>query len=64
MLYNSQAKPQALYNMSMLTALQSQIYFYGKVLMSREIEKKKLNIVHNAVKGTLAGMAVHLVEMT
>lgn len=46
----------------MSTEVEEQLYFYTMYSMSRELGRKKLNIVRDAVNSTLACMAPHFVQ--
>lgn len=46
----------------MSTGFLARLYFHGTNSLSRKVAKKRLNIVHNAVRSTLAGIAVQLVQ--
>lgn len=62
MLSNGQAMAHIPCKMSAPKAFEAQPYFRAMSLMSREVEKKKPNIVQNVVNGMLAGMAVQVVQ--
>lgn len=55
---NSQAKAHLPYDMSVATAFEAKLYLHALALMSREVKRKKPNVVQNAIKSTTAGVAV------
>lgn len=57
-----QAKPPMLYEVSLPKAFEAQLYCFELALMSKEVVRKKLNIVQNVVNTTLGGMLFHLVQ--
>lgn len=59
-LVNSQAKTQIMYETSVPTVFKTQLYSHAVALMSREVTKKALNIIWNALTSTVAGMVVQL----
>lgn len=59
---NSQEKAQILYQMSLSTAFEAQLYPHVVASMSRKVIKKKLSIVQNVLNSTLVGMTAQLLQ--
>lgn len=59
---SSQAKALLAYKMSASTAFKAQIYLHAVAMMSREAQRKNLEIVWDAMNITMVGMAVQLVR--
>lgn len=55
---------QMMYEMSVSTLIEAQVYFHAMILMSREVNKKKVKIVRNVVDSTLLVMSVQPVKTT
>lgn len=51
-----------LYEIGMLTALKSQIYFLSMVLMNREVAMRKLKLVRNVPSNTFVSMTCQLMQ--
>lgn len=61
-LHESQRKVQILYDTSLSTTFEAQIYFNGTFVVCREAGKKKLTTVKNGLNITLGGMMVSFVQ--
>lgn len=57
---NSKAKAHLSNKMSVPTAFEEQLYFYVVALISRKVERMKLNIVQNARNSTMEDMKANL----
>lgn len=63
-LYHSQVKLNASFEMSVPTAFQAELYLHAVVLMSKEEGKQNQNVILSEVNGTFAAMIVQLRQKT